>query len=98
MQISFFQEWVTFYPPKDQPVLTIKLVDAISYLYPSFNENGISIPDPLPPSAGGGVETKTYKITMDGNIWEEMVTDNAKRIYDNYHLYKAIENRKYIKA
>lgn len=93
MQISFFQEWVTFYPPKGDP-LTIKLADAIGYLYPSFNENGVSIPNPLPPSAGGGVETKIYKISMSGNIWEEMVTDNAKRIYDNYYLYRSIEKRK----
>jgi hypothetical protein len=91
MQISFFQEWVTFYPPKGDP-LTIKLADAVGYLYPSFNQAGVSIPDPLPPSAGGGVETKTYKITTDGNIWEMMIVDNAKRIYDNYHLYKRIEN------
>lgn len=95
MQISYFQDWVTFYPSKGDP-LTIKIAEAVGYLYPNFTPEGITIPDPLP-DFGGGVEMKVYPITMEGNIYEQMISDNAIRIFENYHMYKAIENRKYIK-
>lgn len=90
MQISFFQDWVTFYPEDGEPPLSLKVSQALNYLMPSFTKEGIRMPNPIPAQFGGGCDFITYKINRDTNVFEEILAEHAKRVYSNYYLYKKI--------
>ena len=101
MKVSFYEQWVTFYPTEQElrvnshlgqsgPV-TITIGEALVALNCILRENGISLPVPVP--FGGGTEWQCYPFQADQAIHEAIISDHASRCWVNYLMMARINSQ-----
>lgn len=102
MKVSFFEQWVTFYPSEQEisvhsylgqsgPV-TITAGQALEALNCILRENGISLPVPVP--IGGGTEWQCYPFQAGQAIHEAIISDHAARCWINYLMMARLSTSK----
>ena len=92
MKVSFFENWVTFYPSQDDlernsylnqsGPLTITVNQAMRALHCLMSDEGITTPVPGP--LGIGTEWQTYPFTAGEAIHEAIIADHARRAWQNF--------------
>lgn len=101
MKVSFFEQWVTFYPSEQElrvnsylgqsgPV-TITTGQALEALNCILRENGISLPLPVP--LGGGTEWQCYPFQAGQATHEMIITDHAARCWVNHLMMARINSQ-----
>lgn len=101
MKVSFFENWVTFYPSQDDlernsylqqtGPITITVNQAMRALYCLMSDDGIITPvsDPL----GAGTEWQTYPFVAGEAIHETIIADHARRAWANYLMNQLSDNK-----
>lgn len=101
MKVSFFEQWVTFYPSQDDlernsylqqtGPLTITVNQAMRALHCLMSDEGITTPvsDPL----GAGTEWQVYPFVAGEATHENIITDHARRAWANYLMNQLSDNK-----
>ena len=97
MKVSFFEQWVTFYPSQadvDRHIwgkatinpVTISITEALRGISAICTCEGIEVPVAIPHVLGGGVEIQKYPFQAGQVIHETIITDHAWKAWNNIYF------------
>lgn len=95
MQVTFFEQWVTFYPTAEDCTrhhwledahhpITITFAECFKQVSAVFTGSAIEVPRPIPAELGGGSDWEVFPFKAGEATHEMLVQSQAYRIWSNY--------------